>query len=366
MKPLKGYLTRNWPLKLLAVLIATVVWIYGVWKDSQTLVRTAQVKIIIPEDLTVLRQSHPEVELTLIGPSAPIESVRRQPELLIRCDLKQEGYDLRGGGVRALAIAIHEQQLDLPASVRIQDCRPAKIRVTLDRLIQKKLPIVPKLIYFTGENGSAAEKKAIEPPFKGRTEGLAKGYVIYDVTVSTPEVMVKGPASVLEQPKAALTTSPFILKNHAKSIYPPLEVLPQLSHPELGDVPVELATPDEKGTVTVSIEIIQEQGARTLQVKLLLLNRLKTALPIRVVDQDDKPVTELTVSITGPREQVAKLDPETVKVWVDVTPYKAEGIYPVKPNVSPPPGIERDEGVRLPELKVIVGHPKPAVKGSEG
>jgi len=366
MKALADYLTRNWALKLLAVIIATVVWIYGVWKDSQTLVRTAQVKMIIPSDLTVLRQSHREVELTLVGPSAPIELVRRQPELVIRCDLKKEGYDLRGGGIRALAVTIHEQQLALPATIRIQECQPAKIRVTLDRLIQKKLPVVPKLIYFTGKAGSPTEKKAIEPPFKGRTEGLAKGYVIYDVTVSTPEVMAKGPASVLQQPDAALSTSPFILKNHAKSIYPPLEVLPLLSHPEFGDVPVELSMPDGKRTVTVSIEIIQEQGARTLKVKLLVLNRLRTTLPIRVVDQDDKPVTELTVSITGPREQVEKLAPESVKVWVDVTPYEAEGIYPVKPNVAPPPGIEQDEGVRLPELKVIVGHPKPAVKPAGG
>lgn len=137
----RGYVLENTGLKVLALLITAVLWLSVASRPVGQIVLNG-VPIDLPElpNLTVSKYDTRIARVVLEGPGDVLEGLRGG-QLTVTADMSNVEP-----GVRVIPLKIESSRL--PANVRVREIEPPTIRVTVERVIQKELTILPR---FEGE-----------------------------------------------------------------------------------------------------------------------------------------------------------------------------------------------------------------------
>lgn len=133
---LRTALTKNLSYKLVSLLVAVILW---TWVQTEQLVEVrvrAAVQWMVPEGLALVETPIDAVSLTVSGAQAFVRSLQQQT-LVIKVDLSKA----HEGDV---SVDLSQKPVDgLPPQVRVVNASPSQLRVTLGRLLRRKVPVTP-------------------------------------------------------------------------------------------------------------------------------------------------------------------------------------------------------------------------------
>lgn len=135
----RDYVLKNPGLKVLALLITGVLWLSVASRPvSQVSLSNIPIKFLNPNEpnLIVSKQNTAAALVYLEGPRESLESLQAG-QFSVTADLS----DIEPG-VRVIPLKIEANRL--PANVRVKEIEPRTIRVTVERVIEKEVPITPR------------------------------------------------------------------------------------------------------------------------------------------------------------------------------------------------------------------------------
>lgn len=289
MKTLLKLLTNNLSYKVLAVVLAFLIWFYIVSQGLKEIEVSLPITVTAPEGWVVLSIQPSTVTLRLTGPHLAVDLLRRQ-KVMVRINVRERKLEGRSPPV-TLRPGIGEGDLVLPQEVDPREIRllwtsPEHADLVLDKLIEKEL--------------------GIEIELKGRVrEGLR---VNARPTVKT--CLVRGPQSVLEGENiATIKTEPILITGLEPGIYlREIELLREVNSGRYGRVEV-FPRGRAEVLIYVELEIVSKEFS---DVKISVLNRPGAPLGVRL----EKDSVDLVVE--GQKQVVEKLKPEDIRVFVDL------------------------------------------------
>lgn len=146
----RDYVLENTGLKVLALLITGVLWLSVASRPvSQIALNGVPIEFFnFPEspNLTVSKYDTLTARVYLEGPRDVLD-VLRAGQFSVTADMSSVQP-----GVRVITLKVEPNRL--PASVRVKEIEPRTIRVTVERVIEKEVPITPR---FEGEPRSGYE-----------------------------------------------------------------------------------------------------------------------------------------------------------------------------------------------------------------
>jgi len=211
-------LFRNLGLKLLALAIALIVWfVFAAQRRERISERTYRIPlsvVSIPPNMVIASPLPPLVDVRVRGPFTALRQLD-PGKLEAVVDLADVP---RGEKLYRLA----PEDINVPQEVEVIAISPAEIRIVLDAVGEKSVPIVPNVV--------------------GRP---APGYEIAEVLVEPRVARVAGPASLIV-PMTQVTTDPVSIGDRSGTVSVPATVLP--------DAPGVRVKQGQIVTVTVRIQ----------------------------------------------------------------------------------------------------------------
>lgn len=137
----RDYVLENTGLKVLALLITGVLWLSIASRPlSQMTLNGVPIQLfnlgISPNPLTVSKYDTLTARVYLDGPRDVLDTLRAG-QLTVTADMSSVEP-----GVRVIQLTVEPNSL--PANVRVKEIEPRSIRVTVERVIIKEVPIVPR------------------------------------------------------------------------------------------------------------------------------------------------------------------------------------------------------------------------------
>jgi len=178
MKRFGRWLFRNWALKLLAFLLALVLWLTLIPEERTFSEKSLTIPLEthnLPADLEMVERPPAAIDLTVRAPNRLIDQIT--PSNVFA------KLNLAGASVAQQEYPLNESMISVPAGVTVIKIYPSKVRLRLERTQQAELENVPELI------GSPREGMKIER-----------------VEVAPPTVAVKGPESRIKRKDRVRTT----------------------------------------------------------------------------------------------------------------------------------------------------------------
>lgn len=328
---------ENWPLKLLSLVIAVILWFYvlGSEDPQTTQAVTVPVKVINePEDLEVISITPETVELRLRGRQSAFESA----------DLGRIRMEANLRGVKVGKNEVTMRLVGVPMALTVLPGYPSAATVQLDKIIRRERPVhaIPR-----GDPAS--------------------GFVIESVTVKPDTVTVIGAASVVQRVTrcvAVVDTSGFTstvqleagveardhrdVVVHGVSFEPPqvgvivkvrkvnvktVPVRPVLGNPPTGWRVVAVNTQPLVVTVTGEEGLGRVEWVSTIPLDISGLRGSKTySVPLNVPSG---------LSVLGPASVEVTV---TTRAGTPTRGSRGGGATVEEPESSPPPPAEEDVG----------------------
>ncbi len=278
----KRILVEDWPRKLVAVLLALIIW-YAVSAQLQQRM-TITVPVQFTTDDTSVKLTDPEnlpqVTITLRGSNRSLSQVTsNNVEVLHQIQ--------RWPGAGDYEAFIREQNVDLPHGVHIMDITPNRVNVSLDKVTTKELTVVPT---FAGRLESGWERR--------RTEIVPR------------TVKVRGLRRELDDLRE-ITTQPIPLGDDT---------------PVSFDIEVALKPPTDRievigrNKVVVTVELrrtLVEEPMSGLNLHVLQLK--ESQLYVAEIELPRYQEPGVKVVIEGPSEAIDRLTSDAVRAFIDIT-----------------------------------------------
>ena len=313
-------LIRNWPWKLLALVLSFAIWI-AVTGESRIMQ-----DVNVPLDLSLSDRLVPAGQM----PTSVVARLRGPENLLRRADLLRLSYPVDLGDAAPGSVTV---QLDpaglrgVPSGIEVLFVEPARLALTFDDRAERAVPVVPAL--------------------KGRPPA---GYTFYGASAAPDTKRITGPAAVL-QGVERLRTDPIALDGRIAPFRMRVRAVPD--NPE-----VRLLEPEP---VEVRVEVDRTPEEKALDIPVSLGGAPAGAMA--------SPHT-VRAWISGPPALLSALQASQVRAVADV-----EGVAPGGPARDLPLRIEfrevpaSDLGrlavVRVEPPRVLVQAPGGAGSGSE-
>jgi YbbR domain-containing protein len=230
--PRRRFFFRNLGLKLLALAIALLAWfaLSGQRREriSERSYRIPLSLVNVPPQTMVASPLPGGVEVRVRGPFTALRQL--QPERL------EAVIDLLNGRPGERVHRFAPEDINVPPEVEVLAISPGEVRVVLDRIAERLLPVVPAL---TGDT--------------------AAGVQVIDVTVEPRIARVVGPATSIEK-MTGVSTEPVSLANRSATFSATTTALPnvpgvrvregQVVHVtvRMGPAPASTATPARQPT----------------------------------------------------------------------------------------------------------------------
>ena len=126
MTELIGLISRHWELKLLAVALASGLWVFVMTSEKTNLVVSLPIELdSVPPGLVVTGERPESVEVQLHGLRAALSRMTLE-SLRVRVSLS-------GAGPGDLVISLGAEQIVVPPGVSVLRVNPAVVRVALAR-----------------------------------------------------------------------------------------------------------------------------------------------------------------------------------------------------------------------------------------
>ncbi len=276
MRRILRRIIHNWPLKLAAVGLATLM--YGglaVSQNTQVFPGVIQVRVVNQPDRTVMLTSpEPVTQVRYFAPSG----------VLVGTSTFSATVDLSGMTPTGGVVSVRIQVTSVDGRVRVLGYEPAFTSIQLDPLVSEVVPVKV-------EHGTVPD-------------GLTLG----DTEVDPPNVVITGPKSVVDQVVAAradvqIQPSGIDVDQNVKLV--PVDVLGNAVSPV--DV-----TP---ATARVAIPVFSDRQTRTLPVNAVLAGTPAAGFEIASIT-----VQPLAAAVAGDADQLAQL------VRVDTEPVLLTGV----------------------------------------
>lgn len=196
----RPFIFRNLGLKLLALAIALLVWfaLSGQRREriSERSYRIPLSLVNVPPQTMVASSLPGGVEVRVRGPFTALRQL--QPERL------EAVIDLRNARPGERVHRFVPEDINVPPEVEVLAIAPGEVRVVLDRIGERLLPIVPAL---SGESSPGSQ--------------------VVDVTVDPRIARVVGPATALEK-MTGVSTEPISLTNRSATFVATTTALPNV------------------------------------------------------------------------------------------------------------------------------------------
>ena len=299
-----SWLTKNWGLKLISLLLAIALWYYAVGEESIEVTRIVPLRIVVKnQQMSILKTTARAVQVTFVAPRALLSDLTREG---IRAT-HDIGKDVKKAGDYSFRLEPRELRIQNP-QIRITKIEPDIIQVTLDELIAQKLPVKPN---FVGE-----------PAFGYKVEEA-------QIELSPNAVMVEGPKAQLEKIDS-IKTEKIDLVGRVRSLRRTVtldlpENLKLLSEPYIDVyVPIYEAS-DEKNMENIPVKLVTGASG----------NRKAELQPAKV-----------SLVLRSSQKRFESLKPEDILALADVSALpQGEHTVPVK--------VVLPEGVMLKEDKPL-------------
>jgi YbbR domain-containing protein len=298
----RGWIINNWPVKLTALVLATVLWAAVAAEEPTTQLVPVQLHVEPPPG-RALRGSIPPVQAVYVGSTRELIKLYSSPPTIRRVL-----PDTLSGTEYTLVLAPEDLVVRRNVNVRAQDVQPRTVSVLLDDVARRLVPVVPR-VRIVPDSGYA---------------------VVGGIAVAPASVAALGPESAIRELDTVHTVS--------------LE-LTDVTTPVTRTVALDTAghgrvrfTPSE---VTISAEIA------------FMAERVLMGVPVLI--QADRPQfltsdpPAVIVTVRGPSGRLARLSRDSVTV-VAAPRSAGEGPEVVRLQVVPPEGLT---GVATPDTAVV-------------
>ena len=254
---LRDYVMENTGLKVLALMITAVIWLSVASRPVRE-VTLLDIPITFPKapTLTITKYGAQSARVTLRGPSDVVDLIRASDLSLI-------------GEVGAVEPGVRVIQLkldrgNLPNSVEELRIEPLSVRVTVERVLEKEVPVKPR---FDGE-----------PP---------SGYEIVRWEVKPETITIAGGASLLKDVNEVSTET---------------VTLTNLTAPISEQVAIDLGSPN----ITISGD--RRNVTLTIEIREVRIERVIDDIPVVLVDAPANARSvprSVRLTVAGPRSAVA-------------------------------------------------------------
>jgi YbbR domain-containing protein len=161
---LPGLLTRNWPLKLAALALSIILWVLVASEETSSELVSVQVDVDLPPDLALAKPA-PPLRALVTGPGRELIKLYATP-LAIRASVPNTAAP----PAWRLNVAPPDIQVPRAAKVTIQDVEPRSLELSLDRLVQRDVPVALRALV-EPESGFALEGRLTVTPSAVRVAG---------------------------------------------------------------------------------------------------------------------------------------------------------------------------------------------------
>src|SRR4030042_3631014 len=160
---------KNWPFKLLAILLAFILWYFVVGEERAELGLTVPLVLInIPRDLIVVNNVTQGIEIRVNGPRSLVRSLSTEN--------LSKSLDLSNTRPGTVIFSISSEGIPLPRGVKITRINPTQVTVILQKLLIKKIALHPRI-----------------------TGTPAPGYEIEAIHINPEQVEIAGPEDVVDK-----------------------------------------------------------------------------------------------------------------------------------------------------------------------
>lgn len=270
-------LLKNLPLKVLSLCLACLVWLFVMGEEHSERSYTAPVVINrVPEGLVVVNEGDQFVEVRVSGPRGILN--RLSDDAFIT------SLDLAPYGRGEVDVPIPREAVKAPPGVTISRIVPATIKVQLDALVDKEIPL-----------------HAVT------TGGPAHGYEVKAVTLDPPSLLLTGPETLLNK-ITEIPTMPISVAGLTGNATVPAKVDFQRRLVSWPDRPIR-----------AQVVVVPRVVTQSVPVDPVLSGEVDTAFQVTGVK-----VVPATVEITGPEltvEQIQELATPPVTVSGEEKPF---------------------------------------------
>ncbi|MEZ6853421.1 CdaR family protein [Halodesulfovibrio aestuarii] len=178
----------SWRHLLLAFVMASCLWVVISGREQVEIWGKASVELKgMPNDLTLLSGLPPEIEIRVRGPKGLMRTITdKQLTYVLDLSKVRPGLNVlpvQSGGIR------------LGKAFDVVEVRPSRLTLEVDKLIKKKLPVVPR---WTGElpTDLFVESASVKPQYVTVQGPDSELVTLSGVEAVTPAPVIKGPGSV--------------------------------------------------------------------------------------------------------------------------------------------------------------------------
>ena len=136
----RDYVLENTGLKVLALLITGVLWLSVASRPVSQVALNGAIEFSLPQspDLTVTKYDTLTARVYLEGPRESLDALR-SGQLSVTADMSAVEP-----GFRVIPLKVEPNRNGLPANVKVTDIEPRTIRVTIERVSEREVPITPR------------------------------------------------------------------------------------------------------------------------------------------------------------------------------------------------------------------------------
>jgi YbbR domain-containing protein len=136
----RDYVLENTGLKVLALLITGVLWLSVASRPVSQVSLNGAIEFSLPQspDLTVTKYDTLTARVYLEGPRESLDALR-SGQLSVTADMSAVEP-----GFRVIPLKVEPNRNGLPSNVKVIDIEPRTIRVTIERVSEREVPITPR------------------------------------------------------------------------------------------------------------------------------------------------------------------------------------------------------------------------------
>ncbi len=166
MAALPGFLTRNWPLKLSALVLASILWVLVASEETTSQLVDVRVELDLPPTLALARPS-PTVRALVTGPARELIKLYTAPAAV-------RAVVPAGTPPTTWRLGLEPPDIIVPRQVKVtvQDVEPRSLQLELDRLQEREVPVSLQGTV-EAESGFAVAGQPVLAPARVRVSGPA-------------------------------------------------------------------------------------------------------------------------------------------------------------------------------------------------
>ena len=283
--------SHNLPWKLAALFASSTLWmaINGSEPNADRYLNLTVMPFGLPKQLVIADQDTWTVEVQLRGPRSILRTIDAEDHRV--------ALNLRGAEAGAVSMKIAAEMLDFPRRVRVVQINPPQIKVHVERLLTKSIPV-----------------RAVLVPAR------RNGYTVSGATVAPANVEVSGPSSRVDRLQV-IETEPIntFVDGQVERDVPLAGAGEWLSY--------------SPSTVRVAFAVSEVEGRRTVQ-------NVAVALRAAVAGARLDPAT-IEVTVRGPEHRLVSFKVGDVASYVDGAGL-GPGVHTVTPQITLPEGFQLD------------------------